>query len=626
MARLFAGLLALALSTTAWAEDPSLAPVVVPLPPAPAPASPTTRDPTGAVTVIAVGPRRTQVQETGQLLALVPGLQLREGAGLGQAQQLSMRGAASSGVKVLLDGIPLAGAGGISDLSLLPLPLIDRLEVARGPTGARYGGGALGGVVNLVTVAPTQAPTLRAQLTGGSFGSALGQVDVAGPLGGGEALLLVHGQRTAGDFAYPLSLLPALPGGPVEVRERRNNRVGMGGALAKYRRKLGDYDLDAMADFLSVARGLAGTAQNPTPAAHEATWRTLGSLRVSRAFDSGLSLSARAYFTRAHSVFQGVTGAGVQTLDGLGLEATASRPFGAQVLTATFELGRDALAAEPKSPSAGRLGAMLEDDLLLFSQRLALSGSLRVDRQGPFLGLSPKLGATLFLPGAFELHANLGLTHRAPSFLELYVPQGTLLPNPELQPEEARSLDAALVRTWGTNRVSLGGFWSDYRDLIAYELYAPFLARPYNFSGARVLGLELEAALAPTSWLSLQGSYTFTRSQNLRDDPRYFGKALPYQPAHRVGARLDVGPDWLRGFAALLATSSQSTNRAQTLTLPGAARFDLGVSAQLSRAPALTATVALQNVTDVHTQGFDGYPLPGRSAFATLAIALGGNP
>lgn len=639
MARVLAGVLALALASSAFADDPApgpegapsgdatpLAPVVVPLPPAPAPESPTERDPTGMVTLIPVAQRRTQVQEASELLALAPSLELREGGGLGQAQQLTLRGASSLGVRVMLDGIPLEGAGGVADLSLLPLPLIERIEIARGPSGARYGGGALGGVVNLVTVAPGPSPTASAQLSAGSFGSALGQVDVAGPLGGGEALLLVHGQRSDGDFHYPLELLPSLPNGPVVDRTRENNRAGMGGALAKYRRRLGAFDVSGMADFLSLSRGLAGTAQNPTPHAHEATWRALGSVRASRDFDSGLTLTARASFTREHSRFDGgLSVAGEQTFDTLGAEATARLPVGLQAFTATVDAGRDALTsmASSQSPSWGRVGAMLEDDALLFAQRLAVSASARVDRAGQFVGVSPKLGATVFLPAGFELHANAGLTYRPPSFLELYVPQGTLLPNPDLQPEEARSLDLALVRGVGAGRVSAGGFVSDYRNLISYELYAPFLAKPYNFAGARVMGLELEGTLVPAPWLSVDGSYTLTGSRNLRDDPRYYGKVLPYQPTHRLGARIELGPERVRGFAALLYTSSQFTNRAQTQTLDPAARVDLGVSAQLTRTPALTATVALKNVTDVHTFGFDGYPLPGRAAFATLAIALG---
>lgn len=632
MTRVFAGLLALALSTPALAEGPAaptpLAPVVVPLPPVPAPESPTERDPTGMVTVVPVAQRRTEVQETSELLALVPSLALREGGGLGQAQQLSLRGASSLGVKVLLDGVPLEGAGGIADLSLLPLPLIDRIEVARGPSGARYGGGALGGVVNLITVSPGQTPTVSAQLSGGSFGSALGQLDVSGPLGGGEALLLVHGQRSEGDFSYPLALLPSVPNGPVVTRERENNRAGMGGALAKYRRSIGRWDVSALADLLSLSRGLAGTAQNPTPEAHESTWRALGSLRVSRDFASGLSLHGRAYVTREHSTFDGgLLIAGAQTFGTVGAEATARLPVGLQALTATVEVAQDALsAADAKaasSPSWGRVGAMLQDDVLLFDQRLAVSASARVDRAGRFLGVSPKLGATLFLPAGFELHANGGLTFRPPSFLELYVLQGTLLPNPDLEPEEARSLDLALVRTTASGRLSAGGFVSDYQNLISYELYAPFLAKPYNFAGARVIGLELEGTLTPVSWLTLDGSYTLTHAQNLRDDPRYFGKTLPYQPRHRLGARFEVGPERVRLFGALLYTSSQFTNRAQTLTLNAAARLDLGATVLLARRPSLRATVALKNLTDAHTFGFDGYPLPGRAAFATLAVALG---
>lgn len=625
--RVLAGVVALALTSTARADNAPtpLAPVVVPLPPEATPESPSDRDPTGMVTVISVAQRRTEVQEASELFALVPGLQLREGGGIGQAQQLSIRGASSLGVRVMLDGVPLSGAGGLTDLSLLPLPLIDRIEVARGPTGARYGGGALGGVVNVLTLSPEDAPTAAGQLTGGSFGSALGQLDVSGPLLGGQGLLLVHGERSDGDFTYPLVLLPALPNSPVVDEQRQNNRAGMGGALAKFRRTVGAVDVSAMADFLSLSRGLAGTAQNPTPTAHESTTRGLGSVRLSRDFASGLSLEGRGYVTREHNAFTGaLDGATEQTYVTTGAEASARLPVGIQSFTATVEVGTDSLSSAASSPSWGRVGAMIADDALVWDQRLALSASVRLDRAGPFVGASPKVGATLFLPQGFELHANAGQTFRPPSFLELYVRQGTLVPNPQLSPERARSLDVSVVRVMANGRVSAGGFLSDYQDLIRYELYAPLLAKPYNFAGARAYGLELEGSFAPRPWLSLEGSYTLTGSQDLRDDPRFYGKELPYQPRHRVGARVDAGPDWAKGFAALLYTSSQYTNRAQTLSMAAAARLDVGARIRLSRSPEWSATVELKNVTDVHTFGFDGYPLPGRAAFATIALALGG--
>nr|WP_240931573.1 TonB-dependent receptor plug domain-containing protein [Azotobacter chroococcum] len=42
------------------------------------------------------------------------------------------------------------------DTNWVPAELVERIEVLRGPAAARYGSGAAGGVVNIITKAPTE--------------------------------------------------------------------------------------------------------------------------------------------------------------------------------------------------------------------------------------------------------------------------------------------------------------------------------------------------------------------------------------------------------------------------------------------------------------------------------------
>ncbi|MFO7717289.1 MAG: TonB-dependent receptor plug domain-containing protein, partial [Desulfohalobium sp.] len=52
-----------------------------------------------------------------------------------------------SGVLVLVDGVRIA----TGNMSLIPLDLVQRVEVVHGPGSALYGGSAMGGVVNVIT-------------------------------------------------------------------------------------------------------------------------------------------------------------------------------------------------------------------------------------------------------------------------------------------------------------------------------------------------------------------------------------------------------------------------------------------------------------------------------------------
>jgi iron complex outermembrane receptor protein len=263
---------------------------------------------------------------------------------------------------------------------------------------------------------------------------------------------------------------------------------------------------------------------------------------------------------------------------------------------------------------------MVADEWLLLGGALTLNGSARVDVAGRFVVFSPKLGATVELPKGFFLKGNAGQASRPPSFAELYVVQGTMLPNAELRPERALTGDVGAGWKHEKAEVSATGFLALYEDLISYEYYPPNLARPYNFSAARVGGVEVEGVAKPFTWLEASAAYTWLDTQNLRDDPRYYLKSLPFRPRHRVHARVVAGPAWLKGRVELTYQSMQFTNRTETLALPERALLNVGLTATPWKSPKVTVSAELKNVLDVHTQDLDGYPLPPRAFFVTLGV------
>ena len=75
-------------------------------------------------------------------------------------QGLTMRGLSASGASrslVLVDGVPLNDAfGGWIYWDRIPQTALDRVEVVRGGTSDLYGADALGGILQIVTLAPTR--------------------------------------------------------------------------------------------------------------------------------------------------------------------------------------------------------------------------------------------------------------------------------------------------------------------------------------------------------------------------------------------------------------------------------------------------------------------------------------
>lgn len=96
---------------------------------------------------------RWQSKSLMDVMRRLPGVDVAQNGGLGQANYIYIRGAEARHTLVLVDGVPLAKSGitGIADFSQIPLSLIQKIEMIRGPRSAVYGADAIGGVINIIT-------------------------------------------------------------------------------------------------------------------------------------------------------------------------------------------------------------------------------------------------------------------------------------------------------------------------------------------------------------------------------------------------------------------------------------------------------------------------------------------
>ncbi|SUP83023.1 vitamin B12/cobalamin outer membrane transporter [Yersinia pseudotuberculosis] len=90
---------------------------------------------------------RWQSTNINDVLRRLPGINIAQYGGPRQLSSLFIRGTNSSHVLVLVDGVRLnqAGISGSSDLSQIPISLVQRIEYIRGPRSAVYGSDAIGG-------------------------------------------------------------------------------------------------------------------------------------------------------------------------------------------------------------------------------------------------------------------------------------------------------------------------------------------------------------------------------------------------------------------------------------------------------------------------------------------------
>lgn len=117
-----------------------------------------------------------------QLLRRIPGLQ--ELGSPPSQTSIAIRGLDQSRVLVLIDGEPVAGAmTGNRDIGRLSTLAAERIEVVKGPSSVEYGSEALGGVINLVTSAPSKEFTGEVSARSGGLGRRESSAEVSQTIG-----------------------------------------------------------------------------------------------------------------------------------------------------------------------------------------------------------------------------------------------------------------------------------------------------------------------------------------------------------------------------------------------------------------------------------------------------------
>ena len=117
------------------------------------------RSETGQAIEIVGRDRLDQLQSAtiADALQTVPGVRIATRGGLGGQSSAFIRGGSSAQTLVLIDGVrinDLTSPNGAFDFGALMTGNIGRVEILRGPNSVIWGSQAIGGVVNIQSIAP----------------------------------------------------------------------------------------------------------------------------------------------------------------------------------------------------------------------------------------------------------------------------------------------------------------------------------------------------------------------------------------------------------------------------------------------------------------------------------------
>ncbi len=142
-----------------------------------------------------------------EALAAVPGIRVAQSGGPGGNASIFVRGTNSNQVLVLRDGMPIndgSDPGSAFNFGVDTLADVQRIEIVRGPMASLYGSGAIGGVINLITLQGSQPGVhASADIAGGYPAQLLNNEVVSGIDGALDYAAIVQTESLTGFDSTP---------------------------------------------------------------------------------------------------------------------------------------------------------------------------------------------------------------------------------------------------------------------------------------------------------------------------------------------------------------------------------------------------------------------------------------
>jgi vitamin B12 transporter len=557
---------------------------------------------------------RSQARDLPDLLRGRAGISLSNQGGPGKLTTLFLRGAESDHVLVLIDGVRAGSAtSGLFSFQDLPLELVDRIEIVRGPRSALYGSEAIGGVIQVFTRRDRGTPSARGSASIGSQGQAAGSAGVGGGLGAGWFGLDAAYRSAEGIDACEVASPTPFSGGcfifaPEPDRDGyRNRSLSARGGVEGQAWSLALHALHA--DGRNAYDGDWVNLSKVTQQVFGGSLKARLGDRTDLRLTAGRNHDASDNYLDKDGLFID-RGRFESDRDSAGLQADIALADG-QLLTLGGDWLGDRVGGDTAyARSSRRTRAGFAQYLGTFGPQ-SLQLALRHDDDSQFGGhATGNLAWGLSFADGWRVTAGAGTAFKAPTFNELYFP---FFGNPRLRPEESRSVELGLRRSGARLDWRLDAFETEVDDLIAYDAA---LFMPNNIERARMRGAELGLATGIGEWrLDASASWLDTEQRAGFNA----GRELPRRARH--GARLDLDRalgDWRLGLTGV-AEGARWDDVANSRRLPGHATLDL--RAEWLLAPAWTLQGRVANVFDRDYQTASFYRQPGREWLLTLRYA-----
>ncbi|MFD1800699.1 TonB-dependent vitamin B12 receptor BtuB [Mixta tenebrionis] len=559
---------------------------------------------------------RWQAKSLVDVMRRLPGVNSAVNGGLGQQSSLFIRGTESDHVLILINGVRLnqAGISGSSDLSQIPLSLVQRIEYIRGARSAVYGSDAIGGVINIITGRGQPGSSLTAGV--GSHGYQTYDGATQQKLGEATTLTL------AGDYTYTKGF---------DVRAGYPNAYGPAqpdrdGFMSKT--LYGSIEQQFTNELSGFIRGygFSNRSAYDSDYLYDSSYTQVTGIRdtrqlYSRNWDSGLRFQNDIYSTQLIASYSRTKDYNydprlgrynaISTLDDIqqyNLQwgntlrvAQGEVSAGVDWQKQTTEPGTNYLAQGYQQRNTG---------LYLTGQQqfgsVTLEGAVRGDDNNQFGWHSTWQSAAAweFIEG-YRLFASYGTAFKAPNLGQVYSPG---YGNPDLSPEKSKQWEG------GVEGLTHAVNWrvSAYRNDIDNMINTDASYRYYNIQQVRIKGIEATAQF-DTGPLSHQLSWDYNDPRDTQTDQvlaRRARQLVKYQLDWTL-SDFDWSLTWL--YTGSRYDTDYSSTPTRRVKLGGMSLWDLAVAYPVTSQ--LTVRGRIANLFDKDYETAYGFETPGREFY-----------
>jgi iron complex outermembrane receptor protein len=518
-----------------------------------------------------------------EVLETVPGLHVSPSGPTIFTSIWSIRGMHTSTnpeVLMLLNGLPLTDTadGGRLKTTNMPVAMISRVEVVRGPGSAVHGADAFAGAINVITKDGHEVDGTRAGMRYGSFDTVAGWLQHGGTYGGWNVVAGAEARRTKGDRDRTV-VLDRLGSGPPSwapnALDTRAAQVDINLGANKEDRWITHFYGSWFGENGVGPGGLQ--ALNNEESAVDGN-QILADLQYNNnELSKDWNLSARVYYLYQKiniynqllpSSFLNMIGEPIVTANNGGFEASgiyegyAKHALRTAVGLKYYNTETDEIknfgpgVPIQYGPPVSVRGtpyifmddqhrflwyASLQDEWNL-TKGWELTAGIRYDEYDDFGGtINPRLA--LVWEARYDLTAKLlyGRAFRAPSFSEQYYQSNPVFQgNPDLDPETVDTYEVAFDwQPLANLRIIPSVFHYEIDDAI--EFVGPLPARAENYASIEGNGFEVEANWQVLSSLELSANLAYQRSKDTNTE-----ELVADTPAWQfyAAANWDFLPNW----------------------------------------------------------------------------------